>query len=79
MTTEEKRAYIRQMESMPDIVIATAYAYAVGMCACGVDVTKEWKTATEQKAALDAAYTRGRYDEMMKRQNKGRVQHEERL
>ena len=75
LTTETRRAYIKAMEGMPDAVIATAYAYAVGMCTFGVDVTKAWETATAQKAALDMAHTRGRYDEA-ERQNRWRQEHD---
>lgn len=75
LTTEMRRAYIKEMEGMPDTVIATAYAYAWGMCTFGVDVTKAWETATAQKAALDAAYTKGRYDEA-ERQNRWRQEHD---
>lgn len=75
LTTESRRAFIKEMEGMPDAVIATAYAYAVGMCTYGVDVTKAWETTTAQKAALDMAYTKGRHDEA-ERQNRWRAQHD---
>lgn len=60
---ERKLAYIQALADMPEIVIATAFACARCMVDYGVDVSEKWETVTHQRAALNMAYQRGRYDE----------------
>ena len=60
---ERKQAMIRALADMPQIVVSIAFAYAQSMISCGVDISEKWETVTQQKAALEMAYQRGRYDE----------------
>lgn len=46
-------------DSMDDVRLAV-YTVKESLNNYGVDVTKLWQTATDQKAALDAAYVRGK-------------------
>lgn len=57
---KRKRLLIKEFEKLPACIVATAYVYADSLNRFGVDVTKEWKTAVEQRAALDQAYMQGR-------------------
>ena len=44
------------------MVIETAYLYTMNFELYGVDVTKEWVTATQNASALSKAYEKGYYD-----------------
>lgn len=48
-------------DSMDDVMLGV-YTVNEALNNYGVDVTKLWQTATAQKAALDAAYMRGKND-----------------
>lgn len=54
---------IEALTGMPAGVGTIALAYARSMVTFGVNITEKWETVTQQQAALDAAYRRGRYDE----------------
>ena len=62
-----------------------AEMYAKNMVDYGVDVTKEWQTATQQSCALEKAYIRGRqyeadrFNELRKEYNNGWIPCSERL
>jgi len=43
-----------------------AKAYATSLVLFGVDISEKWATATQQAAALNQAYIRGRVDERAK-------------
>lgn len=58
----EKEYMLDKLSEESDMVIATAYLYAVNMCKFGKDVTEKWMTAVTQSMALDEAYVRGRID-----------------
>lgn len=59
----EKEALIRSLLAEYDLdVIQVALAYAECCWQYGVDVTKKWETAVQQRAALHGAYIKG-YDE----------------
>lgn len=58
----DKEYMLGKLYDEPDMVIATAYMYAVNMCKFGKDVTEKWTTAIAQSMALDDAYVRGRID-----------------
>ena len=47
-------------EYKEDMKYSLAEMYAKNMVDYGVDVTKEWQTATQQSCALEKAYIRGR-------------------
>lgn len=51
-----------ELSKMPPMVIETAYLYAMNFERYGVDVTKEWVTATQNSYALEKAYQKGYYD-----------------
>ena len=53
----------QKIESNDVIVSNLAKAYAVNIKRYGVDVTEKWATATQNAAALNQAYLRGRQDE----------------
>ena len=53
---------LARLAEMPDMVIATAYIYALNYTQYGVDVTKEWTTAIQEHDALSRAYERGYHD-----------------
>lgn len=59
----ERDAVIEALAGMPADVIAIALIYARHMVHDGVNIAEKWETVTQQQAALDAAYRRGRYDE----------------
>ena len=64
MTPEERKlAYIKALADMPEIVVVTAFACARSMIDYGVDISEKWENVTQQRAALNMAYQRGRYDE----------------
>jgi len=64
MTPEERKlAYIKELADMPEIVVVTAFACARSMIDYGVDISEKWENVTQQQAALNMAYQRGRYDE----------------
>lgn len=67
MESEKRNALIQALARFPDQVIALALVYAQGMIHYGVDCTKAFDTATAQIAALDQAYSQGRYDEAKRR------------
>ena len=58
----ESKKLIEELSKMPPMVIATAYLYALHYTKYGVDVTKEWLTATQNASALEKAYNEGCYD-----------------
>lgn len=53
----------QKFDSNDVIVSNLAKAYAVNIKRYGVDVTEKWATATQNAAALNQAYLRGRQDE----------------
>ena len=53
---------IDELSKMPPMVIETAYLYTMNFELYGVDVTKEWVTATQNASALSKAYEKGYYD-----------------
>ena len=57
-----KETLLKSLSNEPMAVIQTAYLYAKNLHLYGVDVTKEWLTATEQSASLEQAYRKGFYD-----------------
>jgi len=63
ISESDKEKLIKRLLEYPVPVIAMAFVYATSLSKFGVDVSKEWTTATEQKEALDLAYTQGRHDE----------------
>ena len=58
----DKERMLASLAEESDMVIATAYVYAVNILKFGKDVTEKWMTAVEQSMALDEAYVRGRCD-----------------
>ena len=58
----ERKKLIEELSKMPPMVIATAYLYAMNFELYGVDVTKEWVTATQNASALSRAYEKGYYE-----------------
>ena len=62
---------LNNLSKMPPMVIETAYLKAVCFELYGVDVTKEWVTATQNASALSKAYAKGYY-EGLKRQAENR-------
>ena len=60
MSKEEQ--ILDKLSKMPPMVIATAYLYAINFTLYGVDVTKEWLTATQNASALERAYSKGYYE-----------------
>lgn len=58
----DKEYMLAKLSEESDMVIATAYVYAVNMRKFGRDVTEKWLTAVTQSMALDEAYVRGRCD-----------------
>lgn len=65
MTKEEQ--LIDELSKMPPMVIATAYLYAINYTRYGVDVTKDWVTATQNASALEKAYIEGYHDALQRR------------
>jgi hypothetical protein len=63
----ETKKLIEELSKMPPMVIATAYLYAMNFELYGVDVTKEWVTATQNASALSKAYTKGYYEGLKRR------------
>lgn len=64
MFTDEKlQELVKHLKEYPDHVISMAFAYADCLAKYGVDVSVKWKTVTEQRDALNMAYTQGRIDE----------------
>lgn len=61
-STDKKQAMLDQLAEENEQVVALAFVYAKNMQTYGVDVTKAWNNAVQQSAALEKAYTRGRYD-----------------
>lgn len=55
--------YIEALAGMPAGVGVIALAYARSIVTFGVNIAEKWETVTQQQAALDSAYRRGRYDE----------------
>ena len=55
-----------ELSKMPDMVIATAYLYAINYTRYGEDVTKEWTTAIQHASALEKAYREGYYDALQR-------------
>ena len=67
MSKKLDREYLlSRLSTAPDMVLATAYLYAVNYTQFGCDVTKAWTTAILQNEALNRAYVRG-YHEAMER------------
>ena len=64
--TPAGHSLLDKLRALPDQVIACALVYAYSLCKYGVDVSKEWRTVTVQKEALDRAYTQGRIDQAVK-------------
>ena len=62
----ERKKLIEELSKMPPMVVATAYLYAMNFELYGVDVTKEWVTATQNASALSRAYEKGYYDGLKK-------------
>ena len=58
----DKEYMLAKLAEESDMVVATAYMYAVNKCKFGKDVTEKWLTAVTQSMALDEAYVRGRID-----------------
>lgn len=54
---------LEELKNAPDMVLSTAYMYAVNYCQYGENITKEWTTAVQNQAALEKAYMHGRHDE----------------
>ena len=50
---------LEQLQQLDTQTLATAYLYAKNYTRYGVDVTKEWLTATQQSASLEKAYYDG--------------------
>ena len=57
-----KETLLESLSNEPLAVIQTAYLYAQNLHLYGVDVTKEWLTATVQSTNLEQAYRKGFYD-----------------
>ena len=73
----KSKQLIDELSKMPLPVIATAYLYALNYTRYGVDVTKEWVTATQNANALEKAYRGGYYDaiqEMSEERGEGNVE-----
>lgn len=58
-----KEDLIDKIRLLPVWAVSFAYVYAYCLGKYGADIREKWKTITEQKAALDRAYTQGRMDE----------------
>ena len=58
----DKEFMLCKLSEESDMVIATAYMYAVNKIKFNKDVTEKWTTAITQSMALDEAYVRGRID-----------------
>lgn len=71
-TDEARKEFIKRFEGFPDQVIAMAWVYAVGLTKFGIDLSEEWATVTQKRAALDLAYRRGRLDEQQKWREKAK-------
>lgn len=56
---KDKETLLRLLAEEDTKVVATAYLYAINLVRCGVDVTKEWDTATKQSYALSKAHHDG--------------------
>jgi len=59
---ESVHAILHELSKMSPMVLGVAYLYAKNYEKYGVDITKEWTTATSQTAALDIAYHKGMKD-----------------
>lgn len=57
----EKDRLIGELSKMPAMVVSAAYLYALNYVLYGVDVTKEWLTATQNASVLEKAYSDGYY------------------
>ena len=62
----DKETLLKSLSNEPIAVIQTAYLYAQNLHLYGVDVTKEWLTATVQSANLEQAHRKGFYDALEK-------------
>lgn len=62
----ESKQLIDALSKMPPMVIATAYLHAINYTRYGVDVTKEWVTATQNASALEKAYREGYHDALQR-------------
>lgn len=58
-----KKQLIEQLNGFPTHIVSAAFVYATALNKFGVDVSKEWRTLTEQRCACDFAYRQGRLDE----------------
>lgn len=58
----KKDFMVSELAKLPEMVVATAYVYAVNMSKYGVDVANAWLTAVQQSEALTRAYEKGHYE-----------------
>lgn len=70
MQDYESKKLIEELSKMPPMVISTAYLYALHYTRYGVDVTKEWLTATQNASALEKAYNDGYYDALQRQEER---------
>lgn len=70
ISKKAKQEILDEMSKMPPMILLTAYLYSVNFTLLGVDVTKEWKTATEHAKALNAAYRAGYHDALQNLEEK---------
>lgn len=73
LQSHKTKYILDELSKMPPMVIETAYLYTMNFELYGVDVTKEWVTATQNASALSKAYEKGYYDGL-KRQAESEVQ-----
>ena len=59
---KDKDYMLCKLAEESDMVVATAYMYAVNKIKFNKDVTEKWMTAITQAMALEEAYVRGRID-----------------
>jgi len=62
LQSHKMKYILEELSKMPPMVIETAYLYTMNFELYGVDVTKEWVTATQNASALSKAYEKGYYD-----------------
>ena len=62
----ESKQLIDELSKMPDMVIATAYLYAINYTLYGEDVTEKWVSATQNARALEKAYREGYHDALQR-------------
>ena len=85
MKAEEHHVWKKAEEYKGDIKHSLTEIYVKNMVDYGVDVTKEWQTATQQLYSLEKAYNRGRqyevdrFNESRKEYNSGWIPCSERL